>query len=75
MNCGAGHPSFHLARNAWELVREGNTDSVSTMRNLVGRGNFVALGVLVLCVILTSVNIHQLRRMQADFMSIQASTG
>ena len=56
-------------------MREGNTDSVITMRNLVGRGNFVALGVLVLCVILTSVNIHQLRRMQADFMSIQASTG
>ena len=43
----------------------------SIMHRLVARGNFVALGVLVLCVLLTSVNIHQLRKMQADFMSIQ----
>ena len=44
------------------------------MHRLVARGNVVALGVLVLCVLLTSVNIHQLRKMQADFMSIQEST-
>ena len=44
------------------------------MHRLVARGNVVALGVLVLCVLLTSINIHQLRKMQADFMSIQVST-
>ena len=41
------------------------------MHRLVARGNVVALGVLILCVLLTSVNIHQLRKMQADFMTIQ----
>ena len=44
------------------------------MHRLVARGAEVALGELVLCVLLTSINIHQLRKMQADFMSIQEST-
>ena len=48
--------------------------SVAMVHRLVARGNVLALGVLVLCVLLTSVNIHQLRKMQADFMSIQEST-
>jgi tubulin monoglycylase TTLL15 len=41
------------------------------MHRLIARGNLLALGVLVICVILTSMNIHSLRRMQQDFMSIQ----
>ena len=53
------------------MFQTASTSAASAMHRLVARGNALALAVLVACVLLTSVNIHQLRRMQADFMAIQ----
>ena len=63
-------PSFCAYCDELNVVTR-NSRAGSAMHRLVARGNALALTVLVACVLLTSVNIHQLRRMQADFMAIQ----